>query len=440
MAKSDFPGPDGLPLVGNTHQFASDMPGFYEETATHGRIATAEVLGMGEIHVLSHPEDVKQVLVKDRDRFQRPGLITSQVADLLGNGLVRNNGESWRRQRKLVQSAFRPDRCRAYVPLMADNAERFAQSWEPGQRYDVHEEMTRLALRILVETVFGTDVDYEGLRFREMIERLYEPKNKQRVTMLVPKWVPIPMWRRYKSAIDHFDEIIPELVAAERNADADRTTLLSDLLEATDDDGDRMSDEQLRDELMTLFFAGTDTTAATLTYALYLLDDNPEAAERYYDEVDEVLDGRPATLADLPELEYVEAVISEAWRLYPPLPKLTLEASEPIEIGGYRIPEGGLVEAPQWVLHRDERFWDDPTEFRPERWLGDADRPEFAYFPFGGGERHCVGSPLARIESQIVLATLANSRRFSFAADELSVSFSFVIHPENEFDAVAQRR
>jgi cytochrome P450 len=291
-----------------------------------------------------------------------------------------------------------------------------------------------------VKWLFGQEVDYEGLELPEMLDSIEGPREKMPLARAVPKWLPIPMWRRYKSAVDHFGQIVPELIRAERRADDDRATLLSSFLDAGSGTGNPVTNEEARDEVMSLLFAGYETTAATLIYALYLLDDNPRVADRFYDEVDTVLDGRTPTAADVPDLEYVQAVISETWRLYPPVPRFTSEAMADVDVNGHRIPEGSLVEAPQWLLHRDERFWDDPLAFRPERWFEDSDRPEFAYFPFGGGKRRCVGSSFARMETVLALAAISNTRRFRFDADDLSVSFGFVIVPENSFDAVVERR
>jgi cytochrome P450 len=251
---------------------------------------------------------------------------------------------------------------------------------------------------------------------------------------MVPKWVPIPMWQRYRAGIREMEAVVREFVDARREAlaagrAAPDDDLLSMLLTATDDEGDRMPDELVRDELMTFLFAGHETTATALTFTWYLLSRHPAVERRLVAELEEVLGDRPPTPDDLSALEYTGQVFREAMRLYPPVPLVPRETATPVELGGYTLPEGATVAPSQWTVHRDGRYWDAPSEFRPERFAGDGDedRPRFAYFPFGGGPRQCIGRQFALLEGQLVLATLARRFHLELVSEpdvDLSVSIT----------------
>ncbi|PSP55557.1 cytochrome P450 [Halobacteriales archaeon QS_1_67_19] len=430
MSHTTPPAPDGLPILGHTVRFAREQAALFESAADGGEVVKLRILGMGNLHLLSNPEDIADVLVRGRDAFGKPSFSKDQLGDLLGNGLVLSEGEFWQRQRGLMQPAFYRNRIESYAEYMTDHARQTADSWVAGRTYDAADEMKKLTLRIFVDAMFGTDVDYEKRGIRDAVAALQEPAKprKQIVARVVPKWVPIPMWREYMSSIEFFEDLIAEMLAEKRTESGDgRGTgddLLSMLLRARDEGGEGMTDEQVRDELMTMLFAGHETTALALTYTWYLLGRNPEKARTLREELDAELDG-PPTAEDLPALDYTEAVVKESMRVYPPVPMIPREAETDVEIAGYRVPEGEMVACPQVVAHHDDRWWNDPEQFRPERWLDDqgeladgtGDRPEYAYFPFGGGPRRCIGEEFAMVEGQLILATLAREWEVELASE-----------------------
>ena len=453
MARTRPPEPKGFPVLGHTVRYAREQADLFESAADHGDVAALRILGIGRLYLLSDPEDIEDVLVRGQGTFVKPSFSKDQLGELIGNGLVLSEGEFWQRQRGLLQPAFYRNRIESYAEYMTDHARETADSWVAGRTYDVQDEMKRLTLHIFVDAMFGTDVDYEAWGIREAVAALQEPAkpNKQIIAQTVPKWVPIPMWRKYMAAIDHFEELIAEMIEEKRDERGRAGTgddLVSMLLDARDEGGERMTDEQVRDELMTMLFAGHETTALALTYTWHLLGRNPEAARKLREELDSVLDA-PPTADDLPKLHYTEAVVKEAMRAYPPVPMIPREPTADVEIAGYRIPEGTMVLCPQVVAHRDERWWDEPQAFRPERWLnedgeiedGNGDRPDYAYFPFGGGPRRCIGAEFAMVETQLLLGTIARKWDVELVSEEpLETTVGPTLLPTNDVEVVPRER
>jgi len=443
--ESDPPTYDGLPVIGNTHQLVREQGGLFEAAASEGDLVTLRILGMGDLYLVNHPELVERVLVSDRERFDKATQSQEDLGDLIGQGLILSEGELWERQRERIQPAFYMDRIADYADTIADEAHGAADDWADGAVVDVEDEMKALTLRILVKAIFGADMDYEKRGIRETVQNLQEPGQpaKQPVARMVPRWVPIPMWRRYREGIDEMEEVIETFVAAKREKldDGDNDDLISMLLAATDEDGEGMSEKLLRDELMTFLFAGHETTATALTFTWYLLSQNPEVEKRLVAELDEVLGDRPPEFGDLPDLAYTERVLKEAMRIYPPVPQIPRETTERLELGGYTLPEGATVAPSQWTTHRDERFWDDPMAFRPERFAGESDRPDFAYFPFGGGPRRCIGQQFAMVEGKLILATLAREYSPELVSDpDVDLSVSITTRPVDPIELRVERR
>ena len=427
--ESDPPTYDGAPLIGNTLQMVREQGGLFEKAAAKGDVVRLRILGMGDLYLINHPDLVKQILVSDRQRFTKATQSQEDLQDLLGQGLVLSEGDLWERQRQRIQPAFYMDQIADYADTMTDEVHTAADDWTGNPTVNIEDEMKALTLRILVKAIFGSDIDYEERNIRETVRRLQEPGQpaKQPIARMVPKWIPIPMWRRYNKGIDEMESVINTFVES-RRGDVDKPDdLLSMLLAATDEDGDGMSEKLLRDELMTFLFAGHETTATALTFTWFLLAQHPEVEEKLVAELDEVLGGEPPTFADIPELEYTERVLKEGMRIYPPVPQIPRETTEALELGGYSIPEGATVAPSQWTIHRDERFWDDPMAFRPDRFTGASTRPQFAYFPFGGGPRRCIGQQFAMVEGKLILATLAQRYHPELVSDpdvDLSVSIT----------------
>jgi cytochrome P450 len=425
--EADPPTHDGLPLIGNTHQLVREQGGLYEAAAEHGDVVRLELLGIGDLYLVNDPGLVEAVLT-DTDRFRKSTQSKEDLGDLLGRGLVLSEGDLWERQRQRIQPAFYMDRIADYADTMASEVQASAEDWTGSPTVDVEDEMKALTLRILVKSIFGSEMDYEDRGIRGTVEQLQEPGQpaKQPIARMVPRWVPIPMWRRYSEGIEEMEAVIEEFVAARRGEAGGNDDLLSMLLAATDEEGESMSEKLLRDELMTFLVAGHETTATALTFTWFLLAQHPAVERKLVAELEEVLGDGPATFGDLPDLEYTEQVLREGMRLYPPVPQIPRDTTGPIELGGYRIPEGATVAPCQWTVHRDGSLWSYPHEFRPER-FADDDRPRFAYFPFGGGPRRCIGEQFAMVEGKLILATLARRYHLDLVSDpgiDLSVSIT----------------
>ena len=401
------PGPDGLPVLGSTLSLLRDPIEFLDVAAQHGDVVSYRIAGQRFTAVL-HPDHVEQVLVRDHDRFRRwTGEEWGGVfADYAGDGLVLSEGEQWERQRRLLQRAFTPEQIEGYAAKMASEAAQVVAGWSDGQRLDLKAEMSSLTLRLLCRTLFDLDIDERGA----VVQRAATALNARAgsATAFLPAWLPTPTNRRLHSSMGDLEAMSDELIA-ERRADASERDDLLSLLLAAREDGDEMSEAEIVDQLITFLFAGHETTALALTYALHALGHHPERYERLQREVESVTGGDPPTLADLPALEYTEQVIQETLRLYPPAYAVFREALDDVAIGGYRVPEGTKVSVPQIHVQRDARFFTDPDSFRPERWTDDFEEalPEYAYFPFGGGPRHCIGMRFAMMELKTVLPTVA---------------------------------
>jgi cytochrome P450 len=367
------------------------------------------------LYFVSAPDMIEEVLVKQAARFKKDR-VSRQLSRAIGEGLVLSEGELWRRQRRLMGPAFHQAELRSYGGVMVELAREAAASWRAAETRNVHEDMMALTLKIVAKLLFGADVASDARDIGQTISSLMEDfSGELGLGALTPLGrLPTPRGLRIRRNVRRLDRIVFRIIAQRRAAADVGHDLLSLLLRARDEDGTHMSDQQLRDEVLTLFVAGHETTALALTYALVLLAQHPEPQAALAAELAQVLGGRPPDLADLERLKVTEAVLLEAMRLYPPVWGIGREALEPVEIGGFRIPKGSSVFMSQWVVHRDPALYPEPERFRPERWLGDAPRPaRFAYFPFGGGPRVCIGNRFAMMEATLVLAVLA--QRFRFA-------------------------
>ncbi len=360
------------------------------------------------VYYVSHPDYIEEVLVNQARKFIK-GRILRANKGLFGNGLLTSEGDFWLRQRRLAQPAFHRARIAAYGETMVRFTERLTAGWRDGETRDIHAEMMRLTLQIVAKTLFDAEVDGDAQQVGHALKAIMEFNSDFRRLILTPSWLPTLRNIRAALAIRRLNKIIYRIIDQRRAAGRDAGDLLSMLLHAQDEDGSRMTNRQLRDEVITLFLAGHETTALALSWTWWLLAQNPQAEAKLHAELDAVLTGRSPTLEDLPKLRYTDHVISESMRLYPPAWGMARLAIEDAEIGGYRIPKGSGVSLSQWVVHRDPRWFEAPEEFRPERWEGDLLKrlPRFAYFPFGGGPRQCIGNTFALMEAGLLLATIA---------------------------------
>lgn len=409
------PGPGGLPLLGQIVDFARDPLGLLPRLAREYGDVVSIPLGRTTMWLLSHPDDIEHVHLRSTREFDK-GYGTDDP--LLGNGLVTSEGDFWRQQRRMMQPAYHRHRIQEYGTVMVRLAEQMTARWHPGDTLDVHAEMMRVTLAIISETMFGAQVQDEVDVVARALDIAMAADTDTPELLGLPAWVPTPGRVRLRRAAADLDRIVLGMIADRRargTGEGDGGDLLDMLLLARDENGSAMSDQQLRDEAMTIFLAGHETTSNALAYAFHLLSGHPEAHAAMTAEIDATV-GAELVPDDVARLPYTTAVLKEAMRLYPPVWAVSRRARHDVEVGGYLVPAGTDLLMSQWVVHRDERFFDDPAEFRPERWLDGEDGlegrlPRYAYFPFGGGPRQCIGNAFALMEGVLVLAAV--SRRFA---------------------------
>ncbi len=415
------PGPKGKLLTGNIGDMRREALDFFLRCAREYGDVAAIRLGLTRIFLVSHPRLIEEVLVTNARNFTKHFGIRILRARL-GNGLLTSEGDFWLRQRRLIQPAFGRERIAGYAPLMVELADRLTAGWRDGETRDLHADMTRLTLEIIARAMFGADVSEQAVVVGEAVSVLAEALVRRFQSVLrLPPVIPTPANLRRRRCARQIDAILYDIIEKRRASKEAGDDLLGILIRACDeDDGSRMTDQQLRDEAITLFLAGHDTTALTLTWGLYLLARHPEVARSLEQELDEVLAGRAPTAADLPRLRYTDMVVHEVLRLYPSAYVVGREAIEACELGGYRVPAGGTLLMSQWAVHRDPRWFAEPERFWPERWADGLERrlPRCAYFPFGGGPRVCIGNHFALMEAVLVLASVARRWRVSVPAGE----------------------
>jgi cytochrome P450 len=418
------PGPkSGLLGWSLARRFQRELLEFPTELArTHGDLVHVR-LGPVHLYFVNHPDLVREVLVTQGKNFRKLPRIIKALGDIDGNGLVLSEGDFWLRQRRLVQPAFSLKRFEGYAKTVVECAQETANSWSTASQIDVPVEMRRLALAIVARTLFGTAVSDSEELLDSATETLSEIITRETGKLIqLPMWVPTADNRRKRKAIAVVDGVIRRIIRERRASGEDRGDLLSMLLKAVDTEGDGtgMTDEQARDEAITLFNAGHDTTSAGLIWTWYLLATHPDVAARVREEVDTVLQGRPATFADMPALAYTTRVIKESMRIYPPtwalIPRMT---TQKITLGGYELPKGAWVYVYPWVLHRDARFFPEPERFDPDRFAPERVEsiPQHAYIPFGAGPHVCIGNTFATMEMVLTLATIVPRYRLKLPAD-----------------------
>jgi cytochrome P450 len=436
------PGPLPTSWTGSFKDYSRDPLGYLTALVReYGDISTLRYYNF-RVYFVNHPDLIEEVLVTHNRKFIK-GRILRANRRLFGNGLLTSEGDFWLRQRRLAQPAFHRTRIASYAETMVRFAERLMSDWKDGEERDIHVEMMRLTLQIVAKTLFDADVDGEAQQVGRALEAIMELNSDFRKLILMPPWLPTPRNIKASIATRRLDKIIFRFIEQRRTSGKDSGDLLSMLLAAQDEDGSRMNDQQLRDEAMTIFLAGHETTANALSWTWLLLAQNPACEEKLHAELATVLGGRTPALEDLPNLRYVGHVISESMRLYPPAWGMARVAIEDLEIGGYPIPKGCGVSLAQWSVHRDARWFDSPLEFRPERWEGDLAKRlhRFAYFPFGGGPRQCIGNNFALMEATLLLATIARRFRIGIVPTHPVVPMpSITLRPRYGIRAVLHQR
>ncbi len=428
-------GPRSLPLVGSLIDYARAPLAFIERCAWGGYGDVAYLSFIGQpTYVLNLPEHIEHVLVTKQRNYVKDKLQRVLLEEFLGHGLLASEGNFWLRQRRLMQPAFHRQRIAAYRQVMGEEARRLLSTWREGETRDIAADMMTLTLGIVVRCLFGLEMnDGATAAVGPALARVLDHFSKMQ-TLVVPGWVPTPENLSYRAALRRLYATVDGIVRRRREAGGDTGDLLSMLLHVQDEDGSRMSDQQVRDEALTLMLAGHETTAITLTFCWDLLSRHPEAETELHQELASVLGGREPTVEDLPALPFTEGVVKEALRLYPPAWSLSREAVEEDELGGWRIPAGAMVWVNPWTVHRDPRFYEEPLAFRPRRWADGLERRlhRFAWFPFGGGPRLCIGQSFAMMEARVALATLAQRFRLRRVSEgEVELLPSITLRPRH---------
>ncbi len=409
------PGPDGLPVLGNVRSLVDDPRAFYDEMSGYGDVVSYSVPLMDFCTVL-HPDLIERVLVTENDHFEKFGF-EDLGGDFMSEGLLLAEGEQWQRQRLAAQEAFTPDRIRTYGDAMGRYADAMVDDWTDGETVQLDRAFSELTLRILSRSLFDLELADDADAVTRVADAINERGDLDGLSTFVPLWVPTPRNRRFKRAVSAFEPFVDDLIAERRGATGEYDDLLASLMAADDVGG--LTHEELRDSMATFLFAGHETTSLALTYLVLQVAQHDDVRRRLDAEYDAVLDGRRPTVDDLLELEYTDRVVTETLRLYPPAYILFRTATRDVELGGYRIPEGTNVTLPQFFVHTDERWYDDPETFDPDRWTDEleAERPEYAYFPFGGGPRHCIGMRFAMQELKTVVPTVLQRVEFDLVSD-----------------------
>ncbi|WP_328387517.1 cytochrome P450 [Nocardia sp. NBC_00416] len=425
--------PGGLPLLGHVVPLLRDPLALLTSLPAYGDLVQIR-LGPGRVVVVCSPELAAEVFRDDRT-FDKGGFLIDRVGELLGDGLLTCPHDLHRRQRKLVQPAFRRERLAGYAQMMTAHTAAFTSRWHDGQVLDVPAEMAELTMAIAMETMFSQGLSSEAARraaddlttiTEEMFRRLITPRLLDRL--------PTPGNRRYRRACDRLRQIVGDIIAERRADGADHGDFLSMLLDARDESTSErnatLTDTDIRDQVITLFGAGWETTANTLTWALHLLAGNPGIRDRVHAEVDAVLAGAPAGFEHLPKLELTSRVVTETLRLYPPGWILTRTVTADTHLGGYPVSPGTTVVVSPYLIHHRPEVFTDPERFDPDRWAQAAAPPRNASIQFGGGARKCVGDQFALTEAVLALATMtARWRLDPVPGQQVRPAAAVALHP-----------
>jgi len=419
------------------------IPFFTRLAREHGDAVQFKA-GKQVIVLFNHPDLVRELLVTQHRSFHKSRVLQRSKI-ILGEGLLTSEEELHKRQRRLTQPAFHRDRIARYADVMVQRAAAMRETWQEGATIDMHHEMMRLTLSVVAKTLFDAGVEGEEDEIGGALTTLIDlfPLLMNPYSMMLQK-LPIPSTFRFRRAIERLDRTIYGIIEERRASGEDRGDLMSMLLLAQDEEGDGggMSDQQVRDEAMTLFLAGHETTANALAWTWYLLAQHPGVASNVHRIVDEVLGDRLATADDYPRLQYLEMVLAESMRLYPPAWAVSRLAMEDVDVGGWRVPRDAVAVVSQAVMHRDPRFWPEPERFDPMRFAPDAKlaRPKFAYFPFGAGPRICIGEGFAWMEGVLILATIAQRWSMDLVSRDVAAKASITLRPRGGIHLGVRRR
>jgi len=412
------PGPRGYPIIGNLpHMLRNPLQFLTNTVRQYGEVVHLGAMGPQQLYLVAHPDHVKYILQENNQNYTK-GENFKAIKLIIGDGLAVNEGEAWRRERRLMQPTFHRQRVGALVNLMTQTISQMLDNWrtiEPGKPLDVFAQMMQLAQTILLKSLFSINSSDEINDLNQAWDTAYEYLSSQLWAVFkLPLWVPTPKNRRFQQAMQTLDTAVYRIIQERRQSNNVPDDLLSMLMDAYDEEsGQGLSDKQLRDEIMAIFTGGFETSAAVLSWTWYLLSQHPNVERQLQEELVRVLGGRTPTLEDLPNLKYTRMVLEESMRLYPGAWVFTRTNLHDDEIGGYHIPAHSVIMISPYVTHRLPAFWENPEDFNPERFTKEkvASRPRYAYYPFGGGPRQCIGEIFAMTEMQLIIAIVAQQYR-----------------------------
>jgi cytochrome P450 len=432
------PTPPGLPILGNGLAFSRNPVEAMESWASQGDLVRLQFMGES-MYLVVHPELIKRILVDDQEKYSIGPEQQQTFEGIEDHAMTTATGDRWKRLRRAAHPAFTRERISAYGDSMAAVTARFVDEWDDGEAFDLHAEMRRLTVQILGETLLNEDLRGREDVVVEAADAFIDRTDFSRPGQMLPDWVPTPTDRRFRRAVDRLDGFVDELVAergAGPDADGDVCEILLDAHEAGD-----LTLPEVRHNLVAFLLAGHESPSGALTRIWYLLEDHPEVYDSLREEYDRVVDGDRPSVEAYGDLEHTRHVVKESLRLYPPTTGVNRQATEPVTLDGYELPAGAQFMIPQWLPHRDERFWDDPEVFDPERWQKDVDRPAYAYFPFSGGPRGCIGDDFAKQELTLALATMVGRVDLDVQADgPLTFVPSIQLRPATTMTATVRRR
>ncbi|ELZ95882.1 cytochrome P450 [Haloferax mucosum ATCC BAA-1512] len=407
---------------------------------THGDIVRLTVAGK-RLTIVADPTAVETILIDENEHFEKGGFQKRVTASLLGQGLVLAEGEQWREHRHALEPAFHPRQTERFADVIQGQAARQFERWTDGDVLDFDSEMQELTLAIISEALFDVDTRSASLNLEESFAQVLAHYEQVGETYIyVPEWIPTPGNRRYKRALDELNSVVERIIQSHARGDGNKETVVSKLLTHGGSDAAFGRDE-IRDEIVTMLVAGHETTALALTFTIHLLGTTPSVLQRTRAEVDSFDDDQ--FLEQVRNSQWLERVIDESLRLYPPAYSIFREPTTDVTLGGYRIPEGTIVVLPQWVVHRDETVFDSPSEFRPSRWTDEfrSSLSPGSYFPFAAGPRRCIGERFAKLELKIVLGMFLREFDFEIVSEApLDVTPSLSTRPADTVTVSVQKR
>ncbi len=421
MTRPPPPGPAGN-FYAQLKELRSDFLAYLLNAATeHGDLVRLNPGPGTYLYLVNHPDLVRQILVTDAEKYHKSAMTQKMVGRFLGNGLIVNEDQSHKKQRRLAQPAFHKQRVDGYAHSMVELTLQEMASWRPDTPFDFEASMNVLTMKIVAKTLFGTGVAGGTEKVGRIMQVFAEAISGQFRALPLPQWLPIPRHLRQRAAVAEMDALIKEMVAEWRTAGTDNGDLMSMLLLARDmDSNDGMNDKQLRDELVSIYFAGHETVAKLISWVIYLLTQNPAVTQQVQTELNAVIGNRPPTTADLPQMPKLDQVIKETLRIYPSAWVFDRTPLVDVELAGYHVPAGATIYVSPYVSQRDPRIFDQPDRFLPERFATGWEQniPRYAYYPFGGGPRVCIGQAFAEMEAKLILATILSKFSVELATQE----------------------